>query len=186
MGPEWLHEVKFDGWRVQIHRRPGTIKLFSRRGVDLLGRFFSLRDNLEYLPESVIDGELVACDSDGRPDFAAITSNHANLCVWCFDLLGYLGEDIRAKPLIEQRQMLRELLISVDDDRLRFSEDFKDPVKLRSVVEEMGLEGIVSKRKSAPYRSWARADWIKVKTRSWREAHKDRGEMFDKRRMVSV
>jgi ATP-dependent DNA ligase len=67
-----MHEAKFDGWRVQIHRRPDTVK-FSRKGFDL---FPSLRENLEYLRESVVDGELVACDSDGRPDFAAITKNH--------------------------------------------------------------------------------------------------------------
>jgi bifunctional non-homologous end joining protein LigD len=60
------------------------------------------------LRESVVDGELVACDSDGRPDFAAITKNHDKLCIWCFDLLGYRGEDVRQKPLVERREMLRE------------------------------------------------------------------------------
>jgi ATP-dependent DNA ligase len=55
--------------------------------------------------------------------------------------------------------MLRELLITVDDHRLRFSEEFRDPLKLLQVAEKMGLEGIVSKRKTAPYRSWPRADW---------------------------
>ena len=67
--------------------------------------------------ESVIDGELVSCDSDGRPEFAAITKNHDNLCIWCFDL-SYRGGDVREKPLVERKEMLRELLITLDDDRL--------------------------------------------------------------------
>ena len=145
-----------------------------------------MRDNLEYLRESVVDGELVACDSDGRPDFSAITKNHDNLCIWCFDLLGYRGEDIRAKPLIERREILRELLITVDDDRLRFSEEFADPLMLLKVTEQMGLEGVVSKRKTAPYRSWPRADWVKVKTKVWREANANRGEQFNKRGKVEA
>ena len=185
-GPDWLHEAKFDGWRVQIHRRPDGVKMFSRKGFDLLPRFPSLRESLDYLRESVVDGELVACDSDGKPDFAAITNNHDNLCIWCFDLLGYRGEDVRQKPLVERREMLRELLITADDHRLRFSEEFADPVKLLQVAETMGLEGVVSKRKSAPYRSWPRADWVKVKTKAWREANADRGEMFNKKARVEA
>ena len=108
------------------------------------------------------------------------------MCIWCFDLLSYRGEDVRPKPLVERREVLRELLITVDDDRLRFSEEFGDPVKLLQVAEKMGLEGIVSKRKSAPYRSWPRADWVKVKTKVWREDNADRGEQFNKRRTVKV
>ena len=66
----------------------------------------------------------------------------------------------------------------------RFSEEFGDPVKLLQVAEQMGLEGVVSKRKNAPYRSWPRADWVKVKTKVWREANKDRGELFQPERRV--
>ena len=72
---DWLHEAKFDGWR----RSTDAVKMFSRKGSELLPRFQSLRGSLEYLRESVVDGELVACDSDGRPDFAAIAKNHDNL-----------------------------------------------------------------------------------------------------------
>ena len=182
IGPEWLHEVKFDGWRVQIHRRPNdVVKLFSRNGRDITDRFLSLRDACLYLGECVIDGELVACDTDGRPDFDAIMKRDANLCIWSFDMLADGEEDIRRLPLVERRLRLREFLIETDDDRIRYSEEFSDPVKLLTVVDEMGLEGVVSKRRNAPYRSWARADWMKVKTKTWREANKDRGELFDKR-----
>ncbi len=62
-GPEWLHEVKFDGWRVQIHRRPDdVVKLFSRNGRDITDRFPTLTDASLYLPECIVDGELVACE----------------------------------------------------------------------------------------------------------------------------
>ena len=184
-GPEWLHEVKFDGWRVQIHRRPDdVVKLFSRNGRDINDRFPTLSDACLYLPECVIDGELVACDTDGRPDFDAIMKREGNLCIWAFDLLALCNTDIRDKPLLERKARLRNVLIDTDDDRLRYSEEFSDPVKLLQVAEQMGLEGVVSKRKNAPYRSWPRADWVKVKTKVWREANKDRGELFQPERRV--
>ena len=88
---------------------------------------------------------------------------------------------MRERPLVERKAALRDLLIVVDDDRLRYSEEFADPAKLLQVATHMGLEGIVSKRKHAPYRSWARREWVKVKTSVWREANKDRWEMFERK-----
>jgi bifunctional non-homologous end joining protein LigD len=181
-GPEWLHEVKFDGFRVQIHKGGEQVRMYSRNRNDLLRRFSDLKDHLAYLPDSVIDAELVACDSDGKPDFASLMRGDGNLCLWCFDLLGVSGEDIRALPLIERKAKLRQILIDLDDDRLRYSEEFADPAKLLSVAEKMGLEGVVSKRKDQPYRSSNRSDWLKVKTPSWREANKARFEQFRKRK----
>jgi hypothetical protein len=75
---------------------------------------------------------------------------------------------------------LRELLIATDDDRLRFSEEFPDPVKLLEVAEKMGLEGVISKRRTSPYLSGTQCGWIKVKTAAWRETNKDRGELFQR------
>ena len=69
------------------------------------------------------------------------------------------------RPLIARKEKLREMLIAADDDRLRYSEEFPDPVKLLAVVEKMGLEGVVSKRADAPYRSGPQKDWVKVKAR---------------------
>jgi hypothetical protein len=80
--------------------------------------------------------------------------------------------------LIERHEKLRHVLIETDDDTLRFSEEFPDPLKLLEVVDKMGLEGIVSKRRSAPYISGPKSGWIKVKAPSWRAANKDRGELF--------
>jgi bifunctional non-homologous end joining protein LigD len=182
IGPDWLHEVKFDGWRLQIHRQDDGVRLYSRRGIDMANRFPALRDACLYLPNLVIDAELVACDSDGKPDFLALRRNQPNLCVWCFDLLAHEDRDIRELPLIERRETLREVLIATDDDTLRFSEEFPDPVKLLQVADGMGLEGVVSKRRSAPYMSGSKSGWIKVKSASWRDTNKDRGELFHRRK----
>jgi bifunctional non-homologous end joining protein LigD len=154
---------------VQIHRRPDdVVKLFSRNGRDITDRFPTLTDACLYLPECVVDGELVACDTDGRPDFDAIMKREGNLCIWAF--LFAVGEtDLRENPLVERKARLRDSLIDTDDDRLRYSEEFPDPFKLLRVAERMGLEGVVSKRKNAPYRSWPRTDWVKVKTKAWRQ-----------------
>jgi bifunctional non-homologous end joining protein LigD len=161
------------------------VKLYSRNSRDLADRFSMLRDACLYLPDCVIDGELVACDTDGRPDFSAITRDHANLCIWCFDLLAHEQQDMREKPLVERKAALRDLLIVVDYDRLRYSEEFAAPMKLLQLAARMGLEGIVSERKQAPYRSCARREWVKVFV--WREANKDRWEMFEKKgRKTSV
>ena len=181
-GQEWLHEVAFDGWRLQIHKNDRGVKLYSRRGIDMAERFPDLRDACLYLPTCVIDAELVACDSDGKPDFMALRRAQANLCVWCFDLLAYDGEDIRQRRLAERRELLRDLLIATDDDTIRFSEEFPDPVNFSLTVERMGSEGVVSKRRTSPYASGTECGWIKVKSASWREMNKDRGELFNARK----
>jgi bifunctional non-homologous end joining protein LigD len=177
VGKEWLHEVQFDGWRIQIHKHQDVVKLYSRRGVDMAKRFPGLRDACAYLPDCVIEAELVAGDTDGKPGFRALRRAQANLCVWCFDLLAYTDEDIRERPLEERREMLRHLLIQTDDDTIRFSEEFPDPVKLLMVVEQMGLGGVVSKRRTSPYASGTKCGWIKVKSVLRREGGKDRREL---------
>lgn len=144
-GPDWLHEVKFDGWRIQVHKNEGP----------------SVHDACEYLPDCVIDGELVACDTDGKPMFSHIRGSHPKLCIWCFDLMQFEGKDIRSLPLVERREKLRDLLIATDDDTLRFSEEFRDPVKLLETVGKMGL---VSKRRSSAYSSGTKSGWVKVKS----------------------
>ena len=87
-------------------------------------------------------------------------------------------DDIRSLPLVERREKLRDVLIHIDDDTLRFSEEFTDPVKLLAAADKMGLEGIVSKRRTAPYLSGTKSGWVKVKCATWRAANNDRWEMF--------
>ena len=91
-GPEWLHEVKFDGWRAQVHIEAGAATLYSKNGADITRRFRSLRPALARVPvrSAIIDCELVACDETGMPSFRSLMNlgNKAPaLCLWCFDLL---------------------------------------------------------------------------------------------------
>ena len=115
-GSQWIHEVKFDGWRMQLHKAGDRVVMFSRNGVDMTKRFAMIRDKVLSLPTAsvIMDAELVACDSDGKPDFDALMNGQReNLCAWCFDLLELDGRDMRHLPLIERKAALRELLITM-------------------------------------------------------------------------
>ena len=183
-GPQWLHEVKFDGWRAQLHKAGNEVAIFTRKGHDYTKRFPAIRDSLRALTanSAIIDAEIVVCDSDGKPDFKALMSGATgDLCAWCFDLLELNGHGLRRRTLIERKAMLRHLLNKADDHVLRFSETFPDPVKLFAAAESQRLEGIVSKLGYQPYRSGKNPGWVKVKCRAWREANRDRWEMFEKR-----
>jgi bifunctional non-homologous end joining protein LigD len=184
-GPKWLHEVKFDGWRAQLHKHGDDVAIFSRNGHDYTRRFPAIRDSLISLPTTsvIIDAEVVVCDSDGKPDFKALMEGATHeVCAWCFDLLELKGCYCRERALVERKILLRKLLNKADDHRLRYSEGFSDPVKLLAVVERMGLEGIVSKLKTQPYRSGKNFGWVKVKCQEWRAANRNRWELFEKQR----
>jgi bifunctional non-homologous end joining protein LigD len=103
-----------------------------------------------------------------------------DLYAWCFDLLNLDHRDLRRNPLTERKALLNDLLIEADDHVLRYSTDFSDPHALLVGVERLGLEGIVSKKKNQQYRSGKNSGWVKVKCPTWREAHKNRGELFSK------
>jgi bifunctional non-homologous end joining protein LigD len=186
MGPNWLHEVKFDGFRAQVHIGGGDVAVYSRAGNDMMRRFRSLRSKLASIPidSAIIDAELVACDESGQPDFRALMNHRyaaSDLFLCCFDLLALDGEPLTEKPLSERRHRLNKLLKEADERALGFSVAFEDPGKLLATAEKMGLEGIVSKRKDSAYRSGPTRDWVNVKTAAWREANRDRHEMLEKK-----
>lgn len=178
----WLHEIKFDGFRVQLHTGPAPV-IYSRTGSDFSKRFRQLLPALAELPKAIIDAELVACDEDDKPDFHALMFGSKNLCFWCFDLLSDKS-DLRALPLVTRRMMLKKLL--PEPGVLRMSESFTDPVKLMASCEVMGLEGIVSKQAGQPYVSGRNVGWIKVKTQAWRAANQDRPTLFERREKPSL
>jgi bifunctional non-homologous end joining protein LigD len=182
-GDQWLHEVKFDGWRAQLHKTGDDVTIYTRKGYDYTGRFPAVRDSLRALPatSAIIDAEIVLCDDDGKPDFTALMEGKpGDLCVWCFDLLELNGKGLRRRALRERKAMLRHLLNKADDHVLRFSETFPDPVRLLAAANKQGLEGIVSKLSYQPYRSGKNPGWIKVKCAGWCEANRNRWEMFEK------
>src|SRR5689334_18760780 len=83
-GKGWIHELKFDGFRVQLHTGAEPV-IYSRNGADFTKRFRSLVPALQALPPAIVDAELVACDCNDRPDFRALMFGSKNLCLWCFD-----------------------------------------------------------------------------------------------------
>jgi bifunctional non-homologous end joining protein LigD len=184
-GDAWLHEVKFDGWRIQLHKHDHGATIYTKNGNDFTRRWPAIAAAVAALPirSAIIDGELTACDACGLPDFTAL-HNHARdeeLCVWAFDVLQLNGADLRAMPLTVRKYALEKLVYKNRDNCLRYSETFDDGAKLLASCERMGLEGIVSKKRDASYRS-GKCDWTKVKCLSWREANKDRGDLFNRDR----
>ena len=173
-GDAWLHEVKFDGYRCQLHKAGDDVVIFSKNGREFTNRFPGVRDAVLTLPckSAVIDGEVVACKKDGTPDFRALHSGNYTqeiLCVWAFDLMELNGEDLRPFPLVARKRKLEVILRRHDHSYVRHSEPFKNGRR--------ELEGIVSKRKHAPYKS-GKCDWVKVKCAQWKEDNKDRGDLF--------
>jgi bifunctional non-homologous end joining protein LigD len=181
-GDAWLHEVKFDGYRCQLQKAGKDVVIFSRNRREFSDRFPRIRDAVLMLPcrSAIIDGEVVACNEDGTPNFPRLHFRRyvdLTLCVWAFDLMELNGEDLRPLPLLARKQKLGALLRRHKHPYVRYSEPFKDGEQLLVECGPRGLEGIVSKRKNAPYRS-GKCDWIKVKCAQWRETNRNRGDWF--------
>src|SRR5262249_38690111 len=116
-GEKWLHEVKFDGWRIQLHKHGPSAAAFTKNGHDPSSRVRWMIDALEHLAgvrSFVIDGELVACNDAGVPDFYRLhfRRHDRDLCVWAFDLLHLNGRDLRELPLIERKARLEKLILA--------------------------------------------------------------------------
>ncbi len=185
-GSNWLHEVKFDGWRAQLHIEEGSATLYSKNGADFTKRFRALRPTISIpIKSAIIDCELVACDESGMPCFQTLMTlgNKAPaICLWCFDLLMLDGSRLMPLPLVERKALLAGIVKRAGDKHLQFSGEFEDPFDLLETCKKMNLEGIVSKRKESAYRSGPTRDWLKIKTAIWRAANRDRWELFEKNR----
>jgi bifunctional non-homologous end joining protein LigD len=184
-GDAWSHEVKFDGYRVQLHKAGDAVSILSKNGHVFTSRFDTIALAMKAFPATsiVIDGEIVAGDRRDAPDFMRLhrrTAPPHELCVWAFDLLEHDGFDVRPLPLTQGRTKLEALVRRYEHPGILFSESFTDPIKLLAECEKRRLEGIVSKRMDRPYRSGDRSEWIKVKCATWREAHRDRHELFER------
>ena len=150
IGREWIHEVKHDGWRAQLHKAGDDVVVFTRNGNDATNRFKSIALALATLPvaSAIIDAELVACDAEGAPNFYALMGGAKHgCCAYCFDLLELDGRSLLATPLDERHYLLRRLMKRADRETLRLSEVFDHPQALLAACEEHGIEGIVSKRR---------------------------------------
>ncbi|NYJ13900.1 bifunctional non-homologous end joining protein LigD [Rhizobium leguminosarum] len=175
-GEGWIHEIKFDGYRIQMRILDGEVTLKTRKGLDWTGKYPEVAEAASALPDAIIDGEICALDDHGVPDFAALQAalsegRTGDLVYFAFDLLYEGGEDLRSLPVIERKARLQSLLADAGDDpRLCFVEHFEtggDAV-LRSACK-LSLEGIVSKQSDAPYQSGRTDSWAKSKCRAGHE-----------------
>ncbi|WP_208247282.1 DNA ligase D (plasmid) [Rhizobium sp. T1470] len=175
-GADWVHEIKFDGYRVQMRVFDNEVTLKTRKGLDWTAKFTEIADGASALPDAILDGEICALDEQGAPDFAALQAalserKTGDLVFFAFDLLFDRNEDLRARPLSDRKNRLATLLNNAPSNpRIRFVEHFEtggDAV-LKSACK-LSLEGIVSKRADAPYQSGRAHTWAKSKCRAGHE-----------------
>lgn len=177
-GAGWVHEAKLDGYRIQARIENGTARLRTRSGLDWTHRFSGLATAAAALPDSIIDGEICALDRDGVPDFAALQAALSDgktdgLVYFVFDLIAHDGEDVRALPLSDRKARLQALVRTAGfapTAPIRYVEHLETPGEavLKSACR-MSLEGIVSKKLDAPYRSGRGDMWCKAKCRGGHE-----------------
>jgi bifunctional non-homologous end joining protein LigD len=177
-GPDWGHEIKFDGYRLQLRIEQGEATLKTRAGLDWTAKFRQIARDTHGLPDAIIDGEACALGANGAPDFPALQAalsdgKTGDLVFFAFDLLFAEGADLRPLPLRDRKARLKALLEQAGKKlgpRIRYVEHFEtggDAV-LQSACR-MSLEGIVSKRLDAPYRSGRSEAWLKAKCRAGHE-----------------
>jgi bifunctional non-homologous end joining protein LigD len=176
-GAGWAHEIKFDGYRLQLRVENGHATLKTRAGLDWTAKFSQIARDAEALPDCLIDGEACALNHNGAPDFPALQAalsdgKTGDLIFFAFDLLFAEGSDLRNLPLRERKARLKALLDAAPKAarHIRYVDHFEiagDAV-LQSACR-MSLEGIVSKRLDAPYRSDRGESWLKSKCRAGHE-----------------
>ena len=175
-GDNWVHEIKLDGYRMQLRIEDGDGCLRTRKGLDWTEKFSAIAEAASDLPDAILDGEVVALDGNGAPDFAALQAalsegKSNNLVYFVFDLLFEGTEDLRALPLIDRKGRLQALLGgSSKASNIRFVDHLVEPgdAVLLSACR-MHLEGIISKQLDAPYRSGRTDTWTKSKCRGGHE-----------------
>jgi bifunctional non-homologous end joining protein LigD len=176
VGGDWLHEIKFDGYRIQLRVAGGSVTLKTRKGLDWTRKYPEIAGAASELPDCIIDGEICALDENGAPDFAALQSalsegRTADLVYYAFDLLFDGGEDLRVMRLVERKERLQNVLADAADNlRIRYVDHFQSggDAVLRSACK-LSLEGIVSKQMDAPYQSGRVDTWAKSKCRAGHE-----------------
>jgi bifunctional non-homologous end joining protein LigD len=175
-GPDWVHEIKLDGWRLEIRVQDGSATLRTRKGLDYTGSFPELAKAARGFDNCIIDGEVCSVRRDGITDFSELqvamkAGKTDRLVFLAFDLLWLEDEDLRSKPLVVRKKKLLDLLADKDQKIIRLAEhlDATGTDVLR-VACNLKLEGIVSKRLSEPYVSGRTGIWIKAKCRATQHA----------------
>jgi bifunctional non-homologous end joining protein LigD len=171
-GERWIHEIKFDGYRVQVHLRDAAVKVFTRRGHDWTNRFRKIAADAWHISagSAIIDGEVVVPAATGGTDFSVLQNElkgkSTKIVLVAFDLLYLNGYDLRKLPLMERKAHLKKLIAKT---AVQFSESFEvDGREMYAHACAVGLEGVVSKVRDSRYVSGRSNDWVK-KTCAQRE-----------------
>ncbi|WP_051992261.1 non-homologous end-joining DNA ligase [Mobilicoccus pelagius] len=177
-GSAWVHEVKWDGWRVVTEIRGGALHLTSRSGRDITASFPELGGLV--LPDLVLDGEIVALDESGVPSLHALADRISGpvragrarprpVTVMLFDVMALGGRDLTGEPWAQRRALLEALAPSLEHDRWAVPEVYDDGALLLDVTAQNGLEGVVSKRRDSRYLPGERSPyWLKRPHRTTR------------------
>jgi len=174
-GDQWLHEIKFDGYRILCRIDNGQVSFLTREAQDWTNRFQTLANPARKLEvhDAFLDGEVVALDANGVTNFQLLQNSlkhdsSSNLVYYVFDLLHLDGRDLTTTPLIERKDLLKGLLPRNRDPKsaasLRYSDHWIGKGEaLFDKACAMSLEGIIAKKKNEPYRSGRSKDWLKIK-----------------------
>src|SRR5579863_3654636 len=173
-GSQWQVELKLDGYRALAIKSGGKVQLRSRNDNDFNSRYPGIVKALASMPdETVIDGEVVALDQDGRPSFNAL-QNHGSAGVlhfFIFDLLMLQGHDVMAEPLVKRRELIEKHVLPKLAEPIRYSPILEAslPDLIRS-VKAQGLEGLVAKRRDSKYEPGLRSGaWQKMRVNQGQE-----------------
>lgn len=167
-GPNWIHEINHDGFRIMARREATDVQLITRNGNDLISRFPHIAVAVAALPAQscLIDGEVIVCDPSGLAVFDLMLGYRAiaSTVLCAFDLLELNGEDLRCKPIESRKDALNQLLRRADAAVVVFNQHYKaDGETLFRAACRLGRQGIVSKRLGSPYCSGRSKYWVKVK-----------------------
>jgi bifunctional non-homologous end joining protein LigD len=174
-GQAWIHEIKFDGYRLQLRVERGSVTIRTRNGFDWTDRFPEIATEAAKLPDCILDGELVALNLKGQPDFSALRASispgkTARLVLFVFDIMWRGQDDLRTFALKDRKEILARLIGAEPRDRLRRVDPLpQGGTAMLQAACRMGLEGIVSKRRDAPYRPGKGDAWVKAKCRPGQE-----------------
>jgi bifunctional non-homologous end joining protein LigD len=167
----WIHEVKWDGYRIIAFKNKNNVTLSSRSGIDYSERYTVVRDALKKIKGNfVIDGEVVAFNKEGEISFDAVQKANpdAQLAYYVFDIVWYDGKDMKELPLLDRKQILKQVI--GENETVKFSDHFTDGVALYEKAEELELEGIVSKNENSIYSPGERGNnWLKLPTEKRQE-----------------
>lgn len=171
-GPQWLHEVKFDGYRIACMVEDGRVRLESRRNFDWTAKFAEITEAAKALPveSAVFDGEAVIVAPSGVTSFQSLQNSftggsRAGLTYYAFDLLHLNGENVAAWPLEARKKECERILGQQREPSvIRYSYHFEiDGAQLLEKVCLLGAEGIISKRRDQPHRPGRGDGWLKAK-----------------------